>query len=617
MNPNPPLSYGPIPTLFRSPLGPLGMLVLCLVSAPAQTVTFAGTQSVLPFTGLNLPNGVAVDSAGNVFVADLNNNDVVELPRTATGYGPQTVLPATLNFPAAVGVDSAGDVFIADTFNYRVVELPKTPTGFGAQTTLPFSSLDDPFGVAVDSMGDVFVVEFEKHKVWELPRTATGYGRQTLLPAVGLGKDLAVGVDSVGDVFIADGDNDRIVELSWAPTGFGTQIALPTSGLHDPDAVAVDGKGDVFIANEIGSAVVELAKTPASYALQKTLPFNGLYLPVGIAVDGLGHLFVVDEGNLNVLGNQTRSVNFGGANVCAPGATTPAPCSQTLTLRYKIHAEVTLGTPAVLTGGAPNLDFTLASGSTCTRSVKAFSSCLVNVTFAPTAAGFRNGSVEILDSSGAVLAATQLSGFGIAATTGAPVAQLSTNYLQFGTVAFGGTRSLALMVANIGGGTLTVAPSISADASGPSHSYSLAESTCAAGVTPGNSCTLVVEFSPTSIATHDDRLTLHTNGGDLTVGLAGSANGLSAKASLDFGPVPIGPRVQLPLTVTNVGLPGTVTVGPAITGHSYSIPTNTCLAGIAAGQSCTVWVEFAPTKSGVHEDLLTLSPPVPGSLRCG
>jgi hypothetical protein len=67
---------------------------------------------------------------------------------------------------------------------------------------------------------------------------------------------------------------------------------------------------------------------------------------------------------------------------------------------------------------------------------------------------------------------------------------------------------------------------------------------------------------------------------------------------------------MLPLTVTNVGLPGTVIVGTAISGPSYSVLTegNTCLAGIAAGQSCTLPVQFAPTHTGPLDQLLTLTP---------
>ena len=120
-----------------------------------------------------------------------------------------------------------------------------------------------------------------------------------------------------------------------------------------------------------------------------------------------------------------------------------------------------------------------------------------------------------------------------------------------------------------------------------------------------------------SIGPHDDTLTVATNGGSPTVGLFGSQLSASAMlggvsgATLHFGTVSSGSTEVEPLTVTNVGLPGTVTVGTTISGPSYSILTtgqNTCLAGIAAGQSCILPVQFAPPHGGLHDELLTLTP---------
>ena len=324
-------------------------------------------------------------------------------------------------------------------------------------------------------------------------------------------------------------------------------------------------------------------------------------------MDSAGDVFVTDFRGLSydlAVEVQTQSVNFGGANVCAPGATTPAPCSQTLTLTYNVNADVTLGEPQVATGGLKHLDFNRASGSTCIGAVTAGTTCTVNITFTPLAAGFRHGSVSLPDGSGHSIATVELSGFGIAATTGAPVAQLSTTHMSFGAIDFGTTKTFPLFVANIGGGTLTVAPSIS----GPS--YKIANSTCAAGVTPGTSCTLVVEYSPASIGTHNDTLTVATNGGSPTVGLEGSVTGLSvlggvSGATLEFGTALLRLHGSGATTVTNVGLPGTVMVGTSISGLSFTVLTtgqNTCLAGIATGQSCTLPVQFTPTLRPVRSD---------------
>jgi hypothetical protein len=106
------------------------------------------------------------------------------------------------------------------------------------------------------------------------------------------------------------------------------------------------------------------------------------------------------------------SVKFSRVNLCAPGKTTPAPCSQTLTLTYRITASGTLGGTKVVTGGVPNLDFTMAEGSTCTGSITQGESCVVKVTFAPKYIGLRSGAVKIVDASNTVLATTFIYGFG-------------------------------------------------------------------------------------------------------------------------------------------------------------------------------------------------------------
>jgi sugar lactone lactonase YvrE len=106
------------------------------------------------------------------------------------------------------------------------------------------------------------------------------------------------------------------------------------------------------------------------------------------------------------------SVNFGSVNICPAGQTTPAPCSETLALSFTITASGTLGATRVLTVGAPDLDFTLASGSTCTGSVTAGTNCTANINFAPRFAGLRRGGVEIVDSSGDVLADVAVYGIG-------------------------------------------------------------------------------------------------------------------------------------------------------------------------------------------------------------
>jgi DNA-binding beta-propeller fold protein YncE len=379
------------PLLFAT----CALLLLGAFSAPthAQSITFAGVQTTVPASGLYYPFGVAVDAAGDVFIADTYNSRVVKIP---AGGGAQTTVGSGLNMPGGVAVDGAGDVFIADAYNSRVVEVP---AGGGAQTTVG-SGLSYPYGVAVDAAGDVFITDSGNNRVVEVP--ASG-GPQTTVPASGLKYPIGVAVDGAGDVFIGDAGNSRVVEV---PASGGPQTTVPASGLSSPYGVAVDGAGDVFIADHVNNLVVEV---PASGGAQTTVG-SGLYNPVGVAVDGAGDVFIADTDNNRVVEVQRVAVNFGNVNVCPAGQTTPAPCSQTLTLNYDVAATTTFGTINVVTQGAPNLDFTLSSGGTCTGTVSAGSSCTVNVTFAPLAPGVRMGAVQITDNLGNLLVTTMVHG---------------------------------------------------------------------------------------------------------------------------------------------------------------------------------------------------------------
>jgi serine/threonine protein kinase len=125
-----------------------------------------GPQVTLPFTGLNGIDevapvdhaGVAVDTAGNLYVTDNSNNRVLEL---AAGSSTQTVLPFTgLNYPTGVAVDTAGNLYI--TPGNWVSPVVKLAAGSATQTVLPFTGLDHsngPNGVAVDTAGNLYVTD--------------------------------------------------------------------------------------------------------------------------------------------------------------------------------------------------------------------------------------------------------------------------------------------------------------------------------------------------------------------------------------------------------------------------------------------------------------------------
>jgi hypothetical protein len=160
-----------------------------------------------------------------------------------------------------------------------------------------------------------------------------------------------------------------------------------------------------------------VAKSPINLVCQVTRFSVGAIVAIGIALVGVSAATPAASAQAVTYAG-TGAVNFGTANVCPSGKTTPAPCTQTMTLTYKVTASGTLGTPKALTTGAPNLDYKLASGSTCSGSVIQGNSCTVKVTFAPIAPGGRNGAVEIVNAGGGVLATTYIYGNGVGPLVG-------------------------------------------------------------------------------------------------------------------------------------------------------------------------------------------------------
>ena len=252
---------------------------------PAQAAPQEPTQTVLPFTGLSDPSGVAVSSAGDVYVTDYTNSRVLEL---AAGSTAQTTLPFVgLRGPNGLAVDASDNVYVADYGNNRVVMLT---AGSSNQTVLPLVDLQSPVSVAVDEVGGVYAISLLDNRVVML---AAGSTAQTTLPFVGLSLPVDLAVDDVGSVYVTDTENDRVVML---PVGSDAQTVLPFAGLDHPTGVAVDAVGNVYVADT--GRVVMLA---AGSTAQTVLPITGLDDPAGVAVDREGGVYVADWSNRKVV----------------------------------------------------------------------------------------------------------------------------------------------------------------------------------------------------------------------------------------------------------------------------------------------------------------------------
>ena len=352
-----------------------------------------GTQSTVAASGLSAnTRGVAVDAAGNVFIADYQNNKVVKV----TPGGAQTTVTATgLNGPAGIAVDGAGDVFIAQ--GGGVVEV--TPLGVESAVSTPGFTLSQPSAVAVDGAGDLFIADTGNNRLVEVP--ANGGNVTTL--GTGLAAPAGVAVDGYGGVYIADTGNHRVLKLIN-----GAQIAV-NSTLTSPSAVAVDAAGDVFIADAAHNTVVEVTAGGVQTLVSAT---PGAAQPYAVAVDGAGDVFIADAvpGQVVKLNrSQAPGLSFAATNVGSTSIDSP----QTVTVQ-NIGNQPLTGSLALSLGA----NFAQSASPDCSGAfpLGAGAMCSESFSFVPQGASFFTGAAVFSDNTlNSVSAAVQtisLSGTG-------------------------------------------------------------------------------------------------------------------------------------------------------------------------------------------------------------
>jgi len=265
---------------------------------------FSGDDGPATSAQLSGPQSVIVDASGNLFIADTYNNrirrvSVSGIITTVAGSGPRgfsgdggPATAASLYYPSDVAVDSAGNLFIADFDNQRIRKVSAsgiitTVAGNGTQGfsgdggPATAASLYYPSGVAVDASGNLFIADSGNSRIRKVSAsgiitTVAGSGPSGFssgfsgdggpATSASLGEPYHVAVDSAGNLFIADTGNSRIRKVS--ASGIITTVAgsgtdgfsgdggpAASASLSEPCGVAVDASGNLFIADTYNNRI--------------------------------------------------------------------------------------------------------------------------------------------------------------------------------------------------------------------------------------------------------------------------------------------------------------------------------------------------------------------------
>jgi sugar lactone lactonase YvrE len=294
---------------------------------------------------LRFPGSIAVDAASGLYLADQGNHEIRKVlngliatvagngtPGFSGDNGPAT--GAQLSSPAGVAIDSAGTLYVADFYNQRVRAVSNgviaTVVGWGSTTssgdgTATGLGLGFPSGVAVDSAGNLYVSDYTGSVVFKVSKGlatrvagtgAYGFsGDNGPATSAQINAPYAIAVDLAGSLYISDQGNHRIRKVTNGVITTVVGIGIPgfsgdngpatSAQLNSPHGIAVDAEGNLYIVDQVNERIRKV-----SNGIITTVAGNGsvggggdggpatnatLYNPEGISVDSAGNLYIADN----------------------------------------------------------------------------------------------------------------------------------------------------------------------------------------------------------------------------------------------------------------------------------------------------------------------------------
>jgi hypothetical protein len=305
------------------------------------------------------PYAVAADAAGNVYVADNDNNRIRKITSTGevstlAGNGTPGLVDGTgtdarFSAPKGIAVDAAGNVYVADTYNYSIRKISTLANGTGVVTTMAGNGtpgfangpgqtamFSEPYGVATDAAGNVYVGDVGNNRIRKIVQAANGTTVVTTLagegapafedgPAANAQFNYPAGVatDAAGNVYVADAANYRIRKIIPLTNGTSTVITLAGTGDHAfadgpaatakfdvPQGVAVDAAGNVYVADILNGRIRKIMPLANGTGIVSSIGGTGtgglvngighvaqFFFPTGVATNASGIVYVADYNN--------------------------------------------------------------------------------------------------------------------------------------------------------------------------------------------------------------------------------------------------------------------------------------------------------------------------------
>lgn len=270
----------------------------------------------------NYPDGIAIDSSGNVYVADTVNERIQQFTSDGifiTKFGSYGSIDGHFHYPSGIAIDNLGNIYVADKNNHRIQKFKSDGTFLSKWGTEGTSDgmFKFPSSVAVDSSGNIYVADtgnsriqkFTSNEIFITKWGIAGYlnGDEYSGGDGELYLPRGIAVDNFDNVYVADTDNHRIQKFTsngifikrWGGGWGGFYPSSDDGNFNRPCGVAVDNSGNVYVADTANGRIQKFNSNGGfitkwgSYGSE-----NGQFVfPSAVASDNNGNVYVADTNN--------------------------------------------------------------------------------------------------------------------------------------------------------------------------------------------------------------------------------------------------------------------------------------------------------------------------------